>query len=875
MKKQRAFWVIFLLTIASITRTNAQFYAPETEFHDKAQRLFAVEAARVIAWRENLGTPKVVEVAFTVKTGTDRTTTWDLSWLDKSGRALKKFQVKYPESLLEGGPEFYREVFRQIWSASQTPALTNISTVELNSSFWHGAELTGIAREEGLKAAFDLARTNLDEARSLPSLAGLLTHIPMPSLCGGVTLDGLLLARGAAWLALSEKMLTDPRSASNENWAPLLFMSGRENAACELWKSRVAAGQDNSRGPVLFEWWDFFLRQPNARAAFEFAASSRQRRFGMPMMTYYSRVHHLGAQLADILVPLYGPSPDSLRRLYNYGSFFSAATSIGGGRLLEGAWPAIFRKEWMNILNEFTLSPQDYVGHRDKLKAASPSSSASVEEADDLSLTGLKESAPLLELAQEQGGKGALIPVATVTARDLLNYGWEMNGLQMGARFYFVNERWGVRDLAQKIFDQATRDIQGQAPFFPGPYQKQIFNLKESMYRLQMVDDLTWRIKVDVQPFSKDITDTNAARIFYQRCWLRPYEVRFQAYTLCRSGQCDEATRVLKRYHRECGRKSDQISMEYIADWNSKELAKEPALQTLGEQLAEAAPEPTETQIKLLFQKKYQQMSNAERAQAYEKLFWQNPDSNLEQSILNGYIVGGAWKSAKRFYTQAREVVTREVGFSNFMAPKAWMLGFLDGDENLMTLALEDSNSGSSLAMLTTVWHYAVHDQTRKMQDQLDELIERYESDGRQNSQGRKMKSFIPLMPALKDPKHPRHEEALDHFGKSEAATNLRWILIQKYHLSVPDAIRFLGGRETDRYRRVLILYLEKQKEPMRAALTDYLENTKNTGVGRVVSSWAEVHLLNLPCGIEEKDLRPPGVKSIEQAVLDKIGATR
>jgi len=40
---------MFLLTISSF----AQFYAPETEFHDRVQRFFPVEAARVLAWRAN------------------------------------------------------------------------------------------------------------------------------------------------------------------------------------------------------------------------------------------------------------------------------------------------------------------------------------------------------------------------------------------------------------------------------------------------------------------------------------------------------------------------------------------------------------------------------------------------------------------------------------------------------------------------------------------------------------------------------------------------------------------------------------------------------------------------------------------------------
>ena len=139
-------------------------------------------------------------------------------------------------------------------------------------------------------------------------------------------------------------------------------------------------------------------------------------------------------------------------------------------------------------------------------------------------------------------------------------------------------------------------------------------------------------------------------------------------------------------------------------------------------------------------------------------------------------------------------MVSRGVSFSNWLAPKAWLLGFLQGDEALMELALEDSATGSYLAMITAIWHYAAHDQVEKMEAQVAELIERYEPNAGPSSLGRMTKGFVPLLPALKDPKHPRHEEALDYFGKSANAVVFRWILIYKYKLTPNEAIRFLGG---------------------------------------------------------------------------------
>ena len=44
---------ILLLWMLLSKASWGQFYAPETELHDRSQRLFPVEAVRVLTWREN------------------------------------------------------------------------------------------------------------------------------------------------------------------------------------------------------------------------------------------------------------------------------------------------------------------------------------------------------------------------------------------------------------------------------------------------------------------------------------------------------------------------------------------------------------------------------------------------------------------------------------------------------------------------------------------------------------------------------------------------------------------------------------------------------------------------------------------------------
>ena len=862
-------WLGCLVALLIPDRATAQFYAPETEYHDKAQRLFPVEAARLLAWRENAREPGIHEVTYQVSVDTNRVTSWKIAWRDKSGAPLKEFSVSYPESLLTEGPRFYREVFGQLSAQAGFSPSSPLAAKDLSDRFWAGAELNGMAREDGLRAALNLVATNSlpEEARLAPTLAGLLVHDTLPSLCGGLTLDSTLLARGAAWLALSESMVKPPEAVADENWAPVLFLAGRERGACKLWTAQVKTGAKPASGPVLFAWWDCFLRRPSAREAFVFVARTKQRKFGMPMMTYYSRVEDLGSPLVQVLYDLYQKDWEKLPGLHNYGWFMACATEIAGGRMLEGAWAAIAREEWRSVFERFVPSPVDYTGYMAKLKAVPPQDPLNHPDAEDASLTGLDAFAPLLQLGYEEGA-GKLVPAGVLTARDLLNYGWEMNGLQMGGRYFFARQRWGVPELAETLYKRATRNIEGQAPFFPSPEQGSVFNLQTTLYRLQLVDDVAWRVDVNIQPFAKDTSNPEAARLFHRRCWLCPYLVRWEAWSMAKASLSGDIIPLLRRYHEECGLKSDEITLEYFRDcWNTNDFEKVAGLRQLRTDIAKSMIDPTAIQFFALADEENSHLFPEQFGQRKEELFWRNPSCQLETAVVNSYISGGAWKSIKRFYRQSREVLPHDVSFSNCMAPKAWMLGFLTGDEDLMKLALEDSQTGSAAAMWTHIWHYAAHDRVEKMETQIDEMIERYESQKGPRSPGRMTKDFVRLMPALKDPQAPEHEAALDHFGKTETALGLRWILIQKYKLSPADAIRFLGGKETDRARHVMVLHLLNDKDHMREAIIDYQMSSENNLTAKVIANWAARQTLPEPVKIEEKDLRPAGAQSIQQAV--------
>src|SRR5689334_3789115 len=119
-----------------------QFYAPNTEYHDPAQRVFVVEAARVLAWWTDPGSTNFAEVAYAATTKPDGTTVWDLRWLDRQGKTVKTATLSYPADLLKNGAEFYRTVFKQLWLKDwRNP--TPFQAKEVTEGFWRGAARMG------------------------------------------------------------------------------------------------------------------------------------------------------------------------------------------------------------------------------------------------------------------------------------------------------------------------------------------------------------------------------------------------------------------------------------------------------------------------------------------------------------------------------------------------------------------------------------------------------------------------------------------------------------------------------------------------------------------------------------------------------------
>lgn len=134
----------------------AQFYSPDTEFHDRTQRHFPVELARVLAWRQNAANAAnpahsaIAEVTYEVGISGAGKTMWKIHWLDAAGKSIRDFEVDYDEAALTSGPEFYRSVSRSMMARKKG----SMKAEDLSAGFWQGADSAGPSRAESLQAAF-------------------------------------------------------------------------------------------------------------------------------------------------------------------------------------------------------------------------------------------------------------------------------------------------------------------------------------------------------------------------------------------------------------------------------------------------------------------------------------------------------------------------------------------------------------------------------------------------------------------------------------------------------------------------------------------------------------------------------------------------
>jgi hypothetical protein len=861
----------------------AQFYAPDTEYHDPVQRVFPVEAARVLAWRANRQQSNgIVEISYTVSTTTNVVrswqlsctvshitnvvTSWQLSWLDASGKPLKMAKVQYASGLLKQGPGFYREVMRQLLSAGWTKT-GPLKSDQAEEAFWKGAAQAGLSREESLERAFAMTSSSAEpmDETWVPQMAGLLVHAALPTYGAHVSLDDQLIARSAAWLALAEnaglKELPRP-------WAPVLFLAGREPAAVETWNK---AGTNSLAKDDLIAAWNLWLKHPTTKETYLFAVDTQYKSVAMSMLAYDVRVNGSGVLLGEVIERLAG-SERALASLHNYSPLIALHTSIGGGHILNGAWPIYQRGAWIDLLARYPDRPEDGLDFMPALRNVTNTLAQLEKPSDgmDASVYGFNETAPLMQMGQNEG-IGKLSPTAVATARDLLNYGWEMTGLQMGARYHFVNERWGVPERAKPILETVTGKVQGLYPFFKNAQAANIYNYQECLFRLQRVGDIYNFAGWSPNPyFTNSARSSGSAELFMKRCWLRPDLFDWQARSFWDEGRFDYIAQLVDSVPQEEGPRGAIAVLGYLNSIRRDLRGPLPKADEWMAAMVERLPQPTKFSVHAVWDTKFHGKSLLETARELEKMYWQNPDSQMEDWVFLYYARSGAFGAARRFYLESRENLLDPVGTSSGLGHYVYTVGYLENDTDLREMALKDSASGSYADMLLHIWDAGIRDDRDELKQQVDELIERYESTDGPMSRGARMKQFLPLLPALANAGDPRHQEAINYFGNDASWVMLRWIWIEKFKLSKEDAIAFLGGRETDAARHVLACYLDGDAEKTVQASDGLMRQSDASAEQCILARFLGDKLAKIK-EPDVPDLKPANASSARAAVLARL----
>jgi hypothetical protein len=385
-----------------------------------------------------------------------------------------------------------------------------------------------------------------------------------------------------------------------------------------------------------------------------------------------------------------------------------------------------------------------------------------------------------------------------------------------------------------------------------------------------MVNGFFYRVGFSDPPFDSKVSPSETARLFIKRWWLRPCDFEWQIRVLWDANAINEIPGLMNSLQTEGGSFAAIEMLQYL-DALGKDVSFIPRGRELQYELAETLPQPTRLYVRCVYDRKFRGLGNLQRGEEFEKLYWKNPDCGMEDRVIRDYAAAGAFKSVKRFYVQSRTNIIDPVEFSNRGGLMGFVIAYLLKDQEMRRMVLEDSSSASFNDMCLHIWDAALEDNSKVLRQNVQELIDRYETQKGPDSRGRRLLAFLPLLPALRDPQHSDHQKALGYFGRDDSWLMLRWFWIEKFHLNIQDAVTFLGGRETDRARRVLICYLDRDVQALGDSLNQF--NASRNRIDEFTILFVYLYRQLHPSGnIEESlDLKPTDSRSVRQLVISKL----
>ena len=533
-------------------------------------------------------------------------------------------------------------------------------------------------------------------------------------------------------------------------------------------------------------------------------------------------------------------------------------------------------RAWLAALHDLPAEHCDYLQFKHSIKRAAARKDQEMKNpnpAADASLLGLAAVEPILRRDFHEC-EGKLAPVGVISSRDLLSYGWESGGLQLMARYRFVKERWGESGLAQSIWTNAAHAIFGFAEFAPrGVPPPHPYFYRDILFRLQYLELAaesfgTLRMHIWGENAAED------ARLFYRRCWLRPGQLPVQSALLACYAPLSEVLPMLQRQQAEGGPLMTKEILEYLVHRMTPHQAGQlPDKRRFQEELAQTLSEPTILQVNMLWEQRYAPLNPWERGQALETLFWEHPTVRVHRWVYENYLLAHADEAARRFYDQAAAFLLDPIELSDSLGLERFVQAYLDEDQAAMYKVLNDCDSGSLNYLNMLMWHALIRDDLPALEREVEEAVDRHGSAQKNEDPMWRLKNFLPLIAALKDPRHPEHTKALDYFANDSAWPVLQWIMVRQYELDLADAVRFLGGENTDVGRRLLVFYLRGDKANFQQ-LFDKFSRTDLCSFSRfALTTGLRNRLLEVPAPANQPDLKPKTVELLSRSVLTTMGA--
>ncbi len=842
----------------------AQAHAPSPPYHDAIQRVYPIELARLLAWRENLGAPRYAGVRWTLNSADERNTRWTIEFIGTDGRkVLRKVELHYPASLAGEGPRFYREILARLLAEQDWSPTPPSTRAELSRAFFEGlsqSSPTRMGSARGLIALMPAATADVltDPARA-PFLAGRLLSTTLAGVPHLSTLDGTLGARAAAWLALSERML-DGEEPSDKPWAPLLWTVHRERAAAALW-----AGADDpateaaTQAASLYPFWNYTLALPSPREALEQAATLGDLDLALALAANACRRRDDVRTFVSLATKLAAYQPDALKSRTDFAAWIWAERA---GRQLpeEDGWPRAFRNDWLTTLA--TLPGEEMAavpGLREKLDRAWVGRDQAAVPGEDPSLQGLAPMIELIGLGMDKAHK-LLPPVGLIDARDLLHAGAETTALQLSARHHQLGAdtaaakairealvgplpqmvtAFGIQDA--KELEQATEPANEEAPTAP---PRPLFRLP----RAEIPGELPLsRIAESRLPGGMPNDKRNPYTRMAYRSWLL-LDGRLRLHT--RNSPDNELMPLLERLRAEGGPTGDAEGLRVLAaaDRGMPSPLVNRRRSDMRAELGRSLPADDPAWASLLASER-RGLDALDALLTRERFFWNEPSRSFRlENHFQGFVETGAFGDARLFHDAVAGLQDFELTASLELAPARVLLELATGNTEAAGRALEAVHP-SSPRKLQAALHVAA---ARGDRDEATRLLAT--GNASKAAAGapdhRLLQAFLPLWPALADEKSPQHEQALLHFDGKGDWLLLRWLLAKHHGLSPEKTRRFLGG---DKAQGEALLFIHAATDD-RYAFNTLFHQLRSKGP---LSSWHLALLTQLRLTMERGTPRP------------------